>query len=477
MGKLYYFGIGGTGSRVLKSLLVLLSAGVRLPNTSEVVPIIIDPDKGAADLARTSDFIREYQQLNAYAKGVTADSSSAVQPTFFATPVNPPRSGLVLPLLAQSNKRFDESIGYATMSKEQKAITQLLFSGDVRKMSMEVGFKGNPNMGSIVLNQFDESEEFKAFLQDFQPGDRIFIVGSIFGGTGASGFPLLVKTLRNLDALPGTLANAAVIKEAMIGATTIFPYFAVEQNDESAIDSSTFYSKTTAALSYYEHNMRELNHLYYVGDARTKALPNVEGGAQQQNPAHFVELASALAIYDFVSSPEYRGYGETVYKEYGLKNPVDDNVPLDFRHLSDKDRADIAPKLTQLLLFFNYLHFHLAKAESQPWHKDLGNVFSGNFKRSQLDAIASLYYSWLQEVGSNARAFIPFKAANESRPFDIVTGYEEKRGGFLSKKDYALFNEKLNKASQACKASSPEAKVLEIFFKATQDIVNDKFKF
>ena len=54
MGKLYYFGIGGTGSRVLKSLLMLLSAGVKL-NATEVVPIIIDPDKGAADMARTAD--------------------------------------------------------------------------------------------------------------------------------------------------------------------------------------------------------------------------------------------------------------------------------------------------------------------------------------------------------------------------------------------------------------------------------------
>ena len=62
MGKLYYFGIGGTGSRVLKSLLMLLSAGVKL-NATEVVPIIIDPDKGAADMARTADLVREYQQL------------------------------------------------------------------------------------------------------------------------------------------------------------------------------------------------------------------------------------------------------------------------------------------------------------------------------------------------------------------------------------------------------------------------------
>ena len=58
---------------------------------------------------------------------------------------------------------------------------------------MKVGFKGNPNIGSIVLNQFTRSNEYKEFAQSFNDGDAIFIINSIFGGTGASGFPLLLK--------------------------------------------------------------------------------------------------------------------------------------------------------------------------------------------------------------------------------------------------------------------------------------------
>lgn len=479
MGKLYYFGIGGTGSRVLKSLLMLLSAGVKL-NATEVVPIIIDPDKGAADMARTADLVREYQQLHAHAKKITATSANTDEDRFFATKVSLRECGLVLPLASQCNKRFEEAVGYNAMEKEQKAIVQLLFSPEVRKMSMEVGFKGNPNMGSIVLNQFDGSKEFQAFLNDFQKDDRIFIAGSIFGGTGASGFPLLVKTLRNLDALPGDVSNEQFIKDSAIGGAIVLPYFAVKKDADSAIDSSTFYSKTIAALGYYEKNLNELNNLYYIGDNCTAALENVEGGARQKNPAHFIELASALAIYDFMETDDaaWKG-GQHRYKEYALKDEVTDTQKLDFRHLCDNVRSRIAPGLTQLLFFVNYLRNHLSDAERQPWYIQLGKVFQSPFKRSSLDKIIEMYSTWLAELEGlgNQRSFAPFALdASPDQPFGIVVGYPEKRG-FFAKKDYVLFNDKLNTAFKSCKGSTDEAKVLEIFYAATREIVKDKFIF
>jgi hypothetical protein len=53
MAKLFIFGIGGTGSRVIKSLSMLLAAGIRSDNDFEIVPIIIDPHKDNEDLKRT----------------------------------------------------------------------------------------------------------------------------------------------------------------------------------------------------------------------------------------------------------------------------------------------------------------------------------------------------------------------------------------------------------------------------------------
>ena len=64
MAKLYVFGIGGTGSRVLKSLTMLLASGVKLQNGFDtVVPLIIDPDAANGDLNRTADVLTKYQNI------------------------------------------------------------------------------------------------------------------------------------------------------------------------------------------------------------------------------------------------------------------------------------------------------------------------------------------------------------------------------------------------------------------------------
>lgn len=62
MAKLYIFGIGGTGSRVLRSLTMLMASGIRM-DVNEIVPIIIDPDVANADLTRTVTLMNNYSVL------------------------------------------------------------------------------------------------------------------------------------------------------------------------------------------------------------------------------------------------------------------------------------------------------------------------------------------------------------------------------------------------------------------------------
>lgn len=99
---------------------------------------------------------------------------------------------------------------------------------------MEVGFKGNPNIGSVVLNQIAHSVDFGTFASEFIDGDRIFIISSIFGGTGASGFPLLLKTLRTGN----NFQNYNIINHATIGAITMLPYFKLKPDDNSEIPNT-----------------------------------------------------------------------------------------------------------------------------------------------------------------------------------------------------------------------------------------------
>lgn len=62
MSKLYVFGIGGTGSRVLRSFTMMLAAGVKI-GANEIVPIIIDPDVSNADLTRTVTLMNTYRAV------------------------------------------------------------------------------------------------------------------------------------------------------------------------------------------------------------------------------------------------------------------------------------------------------------------------------------------------------------------------------------------------------------------------------
>src|SRR5919199_6057882 len=65
MAKLFVFAIGGTGSRVLKALTFLLASGVKMNNTDEVIPIVLDPHATNDDLLRTKDLLREYGNVRA----------------------------------------------------------------------------------------------------------------------------------------------------------------------------------------------------------------------------------------------------------------------------------------------------------------------------------------------------------------------------------------------------------------------------
>ena len=311
MAKLYIFGVGGTGSRVLRSFTMLLASGVKV-GVDEIVPVIIDPDASNADLTRTVALMNNYRSIRAKLSFVDHNDGGN---QFFRKELTHLLVNYTLRIQDTDNKTFKQFIDLPSMDRASQAMMRMLFSEKNLSSSMEVGFKGNPNIGSVVLNQIVNSDDFQEFANNFESGDKIFIISSIFGGTGASGFPLLLKTLRTGDSFP----NNDIINNAEIGAITILPYFKLKTDDESEIDSSTFISKTKSALSYYENNISKngsVNALYFLGDDISGSYENHEGGSAQQNDAHLIEFLAATAIIDF-SNKEHNG---TVNKELGLRD-------------------------------------------------------------------------------------------------------------------------------------------------------------
>ena len=168
MSKLYVFGIGGTGARVLKSLSFLLATGVKCKSTS-VVPILIDPDAANSDVNQTVDILKLYESIRSK---LTFNGETSSQ--FFKTDISPLNPNFRINI-QDSQKKFKEFIDYQSLDKRNKSLVSLLFSEKNLNADLEEGFTGNPNMGSVVLNQFTTSKDFEVFASSFAQGDRIFI--------------------------------------------------------------------------------------------------------------------------------------------------------------------------------------------------------------------------------------------------------------------------------------------------------------
>jgi hypothetical protein len=476
MSKLYIFGIGGTGSRVIKSLTMLLASGVDC-GVDTIVPIIVDRDMSNKDLSRTKLLIEDYITVHKI-------TETKGKNRFFKTNIELLNGELCLQL-KDNTQKFEDFIGRGTMSENNKALVDILFSKETLCMDMTVGFQGNPNVGSVVLNQFDDSDVFKSFAKDFKKGDSIFIISSIFGGTGASGFPLLRRILQtpNVQGADGkTLDNWGLINNARMGAVSVLPYFIVASaTDESLVDSDTFIDKARAALSYYKTEDKKLDTLYYIADRQTTLYEHNKGGDAQKNNAHFVELAAALAALDFVNPDkenknihrdEEGKIQQTTYKEFGIRSNVSE---INFDDLSDDTRALLVNPLSRFLLFRNYMEFVFDNQhEHQPYaHKQ----FRGDFRQTdvvrKLETVQACFYEWLKEMGEQTRRFVPFNLTS-SNALDFVKGDAKQyvRSKSVRYKDWAVVDNELNRQIKKVSKSLEKEKVfIELFYRMSESLI------
>ena len=438
MSKIYIFGIGGTGARVIRSLTMLLASGVKLGgNVDTVIPIIIDQDKGNGDLTRTITLLKTYKSIHEQLK--FGKNSKSV---FFRTTIDDLKTNFRMEVANVGDADFQTYIKYNKLKENHKpsqALVSLLFSKKNLEAEMKVGFKGNPNMGSVVLNNFSTTagNNLGAILESFQNGDRIFIISSIFGGTGAAGFPLLLKTLR--QAKNTNLPSAALVADAPIGAITVLPYFGVQHDDDSEINMDSFMSKAKAALSYYRDNI-DTDALYYISDSITKNYENNEGDKDQRNNAHFVEMVSALAIVDFCQSNILHD-GNSIYKEFGIKNNVS---TVSLQTLEDSTIAIVQKPLISMFIFEKYYKEHLKKTWEKPWALDFSyndddskgkmdsSIMSKDFFMKLTKFLKDFENEWLREMANNSRSFKPFNIdTSGDNIFNSIDGYEPKKRSII----------------------------------------------
>lgn len=378
--NLFVFAIGGTGSRVLRSLSFLLASGCKT-SLKKVIPIIIDPDLNNGDLNRTKEILNLYRSIHEDLHkpergffGVQIDSVGRIQSD------NNNQNDFKYSLKNLKDNKFRKFIGFDDLEDDSldQNFIRLFYSEKNLEADLEVGFKGNPNMGAVVLNQFNQKNaSFKSFYEKFNPDtDAIFIINSIFGGTGAAGLPLLLENLRK--------GSKERTKKAIIGGITYLPYFTVQKQEENdEINSGTFFEKTKVALNYYNNNILtainpKIDRHYFIGNNQESEAHKYSTGAEnQKNKANFLELAGALSILDFFRDvpglKEGQQHIESVVKEFGILDPDsdrnesgsidndDDNSAIQkrssirFKHLSDQDRKVIEDPLKKFIIFSRFL--------------------------------------------------------------------------------------------------------------------------
>lgn len=305
MNNLYVLAIGGSGERILRSLTMALATGVDL-NASKVIPVIVDNDAESSALLECKSLIRAYRDPEYPGVRALYSEISPDIPSFCKVDIADP---IILDVSGGNIGNLKNVIGCPASQGEQdpndKAIKsilaerELLFTESELDMPLNVGFVGCPNIGSVVMNSMSLTDARFNTVMAAGPKDGVIVVGSLFGGTGAAGIPLIVNKL---------LQNEATKDKPQIGVVAMLPYFQIEEqdghdNEEMAsydVKSDIFDLKTRAALMYYDKHMsKQVDYMYYVGDDNQPIFKKSIGGKTQENPAQLCDLMAAMAIVDF----------------------------------------------------------------------------------------------------------------------------------------------------------------------------------
>lgn len=377
MNNLYVFAIGGSGERVMKSLVMMLTAGMPI-GAKRLCPVFVDNDVESNALTTCLDLINYYRSnprtdrtdkvgLHELCK----NGDAARVPSFAHVEIAKP---VILNVAGSQIGNLDKIIGKLDPNKEfEDAVIEernLLFTQNDLEMPLTVGFVGNPNIGSVVLNSLSlQSDAFSTIYGDASTGDGVFVIGSLFGGTGAAGFPLIINKFRSDDSTHCPL----------LGGVAVLPYFGVGAGDQAQglidttrfdVNSDTFTSKTRAALMYYDEYMRDVDYMYYVGDNGKRSLyEHYVGGKKQENPYNIIEVMAAMSVINFSNKPTGAPRGQVVYE-----------IPLwDFETETLANTTSIRNKaLQRSLVKFQMMKELFENDEFLKWSIVQGHVFVKN---------------------------------------------------------------------------------------------------
>lgn len=298
----YVIGIGGTGAKCIEAIAHLASVGLIPTNMLKV--LYIDADETNGNLQRSQRTVSIYQKCFQLLKGKHQECAWMT--------TNLDSYGVWSPF---TNNNADRKLGsffsYETLKQTSPPLGNLfdvLYTQDERQVSLEVGFRGRPAIGSSIMTQINleslEQEPWRSLINEIENNagggsqTKVLLCGSIFGGTGASGLPTIGRLISN------KLEKDGVRDSVKMGCIFGLPYFNFPKNsntnEQVYASSDLFLLNTEAALRYYKEQAHQFDTKYLIGNQSMEKLGEFSVGKDTQvNRPHFVEFYAGLAARHF----------------------------------------------------------------------------------------------------------------------------------------------------------------------------------
>jgi hypothetical protein len=372
--QVFIIGIGGTGMRCIESFVHLCAMGMF--DDTNVHMLALDTDEKNGNFTRLKDLKEAYLKT----KGVNKNHT-ALKDTFFSANLHYYQFSPDYSKKSTFDAIFDyESTKYR--NPDEAAIADLLLTKAAKKFDLKHGYRAQTHLGSLLMYHSiiddviaNDRGDLKRFIQELITAStsgrpRVFILGSVFGGTGASSIPIIPKAIRKAASL---ISNATDIEQnAFFGSTILTSYFSfvLPSDDEKAkqkliATSDRFSLNSQAAMMFYEADdtvKQTYQKFYMMGTETLEWQPSkfkdktITGGEDQENDSHYIELLAAFAAYDFFNLPELelKRLKDEKKLEY-LYRTFEDNGKISFIDFVGSEKKEELAKKFGLFTAMSYL--------------------------------------------------------------------------------------------------------------------------
>lgn len=441
--KLFVIGIGGTGMRCLEAFTHLCAIGMF--DNQEIEVLTLDTDQLNGNKTKTENLIELYNRIKTSDSGPKGGTPNAN--TFFSAKLNLHRFWTDYSGSARSNYRSISKLAEGNPEKQKgnKLISDLfLDKNSVQEFNLAHGYRGQTHLGTHLMyhaiiesarnlasgsNIAAQDQELEIFMNKLNEagklGARVFVFGSIFGGTGASSIPVIPKAFQDFIQIRSLGKSTLDFSKTKFGSTLLTEYFTFKRpdakqmsnKDDSVIaDSSFFPLNSQAALQFYQNDptvQRTYKTMYHIGwpieskrMGDEKESNTITGGEKQKNPCHITEMLCACAAYDFLTKSS--GFdvekAEYLYKAIEFKNNTFNFSFNDFFGNENKAGEVFANRIGA---FFSLAHIVLTKNGAAYSSEDKAGMraFITQLEQNKLDLYSSITNDECAELNDYFKQF------------------------------------------------------------------------